>query len=703
MASENKPMREPQGSNRERVSSQGQSKFRFGNYDLIRRIDVGGMGEVYLAHQRTAFDREVAIKIIRSDLVHDTTARKRFLREAEVNAHLKHEHILPLFEFGEEQGRLFLVSPYIAGGTLSRRLQAGPLALSEVYQLFTALVKAVAYIHRRGVVHRDLKPNNILLDKEAISGEVYVRLIDFGIASLQGMAASPPLTTAGTEVGTLAYMAPERLSGIAAPSNDIFSLGIILYQMLTGQLPATEHRVTLPQPLEYVVNHCIAPLPSDRFGTAEDVLNAFEYAYQYLNASSSQKLASSTPPSLPVQGIDSAINGAKTPGSARNFQQQVGTLHYTSNYSPSPSIPASQPPQLKGFYHEDYASPTDNIVLSSAKDQRQISPSPAAGKPPRSPKPRRNPVLAIVTLLVAFLLLVAAGLFFFAELQPALVVKANVNLSPQVRLVKQVFHIKGSVSQQGVDVNTETIPIKTLSSSKNDSLSGQTTGQKCIVPPFFGCQKAVSQTDVDNLSSQLRQSLDRQITGDLRQQIHNQNGTQVGDIQFTDAPATANPAVGETSNSVTVSITGQQGQAAYILNHDAQDLARQLLKQEAQKLGANYMLLNALTQVGRPVIKGANSNGVSIDIAAAGDVEYQFSPDQIQSMQNAVTNKKGKDALVILKGQQGVDPATVTIRLSSGNTMPGDAQDIKINTVNPVNLPPVFLPKAMNGGRNDEL
>jgi hypothetical protein len=511
------------------------------------------------------------------------------------------------------------------------------------------------------------------------------------------MAASPPLTTAGTEVGTIAYMAPERLSGIAAPSNDIFSLGIILYQMLTGQLPAAEHHITLPQPLEYVVNHCIAPLPADRFGTAEDVLNAFEYAYQYLNASSSQKMASSALPSIPVQGIDSAINGANTSGSARNFQQQVGTLHYTGDFSPSPLIPASQPSQLTGFYQEDYASPTVNIDPSNAKDQRQVAPSPAAGKPPRSPKSRRNPVLAIVTLLVVFLLLAAAGLFYFAEVQQALAVKANVNVSPQVHFVQQVFHIKGSVSQQGVDVNTETIPIKTLSSSKNGSLSGQTTGQKCIVP-FFGCQQAVSQTDVDNLSSQLRQSLDRQIIGDLRQQIHNQNGTLVGDIQFTDAAATANPAVGETGNSVTVSITGQQGQAAYILNHEAQDLARQLLKQEAQKLGANYILLNSLTQVGQPVIKSTNSNGVSIDIAAAGDAEYQFSPDQIQSMQNAMTNKKEKDALVILKRQQGVDPATVTIRLSSGITMPGDAQDIKIITINPVNFPPVFLPKAMNEG-----
>src|SRR2546421_6892760 len=194
---------------------QEESLPRFGNYDLVRRIDVGGMGEVYLAHQRSAFGRDVAIKIIRSDLVHDVTARARFLREAEVSAHLKHEHILPLFEFGEDQGRLFLVTPYIEGGTLARHLKRGPLTLTEVHLLFVPLVQAVAYIHRRGVIHRDLKPTNILLDEQ--DGQLYVRLIDFGIASLQGGAASAPLTTAGNEVGTVAYMAPERLSGVAAP------------------------------------------------------------------------------------------------------------------------------------------------------------------------------------------------------------------------------------------------------------------------------------------------------------------------------------------------------------------------------------------------------------------------------------------------------------------------------------------------------
>ena len=289
MREQHGPMKEQHG-----PVSESQNRRSFGNYDLVRRIDVGGMGEVYLAHQRSAFGREVAVKIIRSDLVHDITARKRFLREAEVSAHIKHEHILPLFEFGEEQGRLFLVTPYIAGGTLGHRLRSGPLSLSEVHQLFSALVQGVAYIHKRGVIHRDLKPSNILLDKEDETGQVYVRLIDFGIASLPGLVGGDAqLTTAGHEMGTIAYMAPERLDGVAAPSNDIYSLGIILYQMLTGQLPDNSSMMTLPQPLDAVMKRCIAQNPADRYASADELLRAFEYAYRAVRSTSTPAASAS--------------------------------------------------------------------------------------------------------------------------------------------------------------------------------------------------------------------------------------------------------------------------------------------------------------------------------------------------------------------------------------------------------------------------
>ena len=272
---------------------------QFGNYELVRRIAVGGMGEVYLARQHTAFGREVAIKIIRSDLMHDVVARKRFLREAEVGAYLKHDHILSMVEFGEEQGRLFIVTPYIKGGTLAQRLERGALSLAEVHELFSSLMQAVSYLHKRDVIHRDLKPSNILLDKEEDSGRVYVRLIDFGIAAMKGSQMSAPLTVAGEEMGTEAFMAPERINGSVSSSNDIYSLGIILYLMLTGHLPEDGDAQPLPQPLERIVIRAAAQDPEDRFAGVEDMAQAFEIAYRSLTSS---RIPSVAPvPVIPVE------------------------------------------------------------------------------------------------------------------------------------------------------------------------------------------------------------------------------------------------------------------------------------------------------------------------------------------------------------------------------------------------------------------
>ena len=699
MAFENKPIREQQSATNEQRSSvnQGQNKFRFGNYDLVRRIDVGGMGEVYLARQRSVFDREVAIKIIRSDLVHDSIARKRFLREAEVNAHIKHEHILPLYEFGEDQGRLFLVTPYIAGGTLSRRLHAGPLSLSEVHQLFTALVKAVAYIHRRGVVHRDLKPSNILLDEEENTGEIYVRLIDFGIATIQGMAASPPLTTDGTSMGTLAYMAPERLSGIAAPSNDIFSLGVILYQMLTGQLPEAEHRVSLPQPLEYVVNRCIAPLPERRFATGEEVLNAFEHAYENLNASPQKKAPSlAVPPVPPLPGTTAAtitpsrVITPRLAGAAGNFRQEVKTLQRSEEIAPS------RPQNPSGFTPNDYASPTVSFDVSNVQAQRiqqpvADAPAPIPTKPVRPSKARRNPFFALISFFIVLILLAIAGLFFF-EFQSAVMASANISFSPQVHTISQVFHIKGSLAQSRVDINTATIPVKTLASSKTGSQAGDTS-QTCILPGF-GCQNLVTSDDVGRISGQLKQNLDSQVSQNLKSQLEGLGANQVGSKVFTTTSATSDPQVGTESQTVTVTMT-EQGQVAYFLNHDAQDLARLLLNQQVQKLGPNYILIGSYTQIGQPVVDGVDNSGlVSIKIAAASLVQYQFPPAQLSGIKNAIKGKKIKDAISYMKQQPGVDANTVAIHVTVGDTMPGDIQHMRIKSINPANYPPVQLPKV---------
>lgn len=706
MREQHGPIKEQHGSGFDALS-RGQVityPHRFGNYDLERRIDVGGMGEVYLARQRSAFDREVAIKIIRSDLVHDMTARRRFLREAEVNAHIKHEHILSLYEFGEEQGRLFLVTPYIAGGTLSRRLQKGPMTLSEVHQLFTALVHAVAYIHRRGVVHRDLKPSNILLDSEENSDRVYVRLIDFGIATIQGAAASPPLTTAGTEMGTLAYMAPERMSGIAAPSNDIFSLGIILYQMLTGVLPGSqtgrpgdEPKATLPKPLAYVVNRSIAPRLEERFATAEELLEAFEHAYQLLITAEEevvppvQRTGANRTNTVTRRRVERAEEGSDTGRINGNVRTEGRTASRVDTLSPAPQNPDT-------FIEADYAAPTVNFAAHTFDaqgvfdvDALQTAPPLKSNKTPVVPRPkkRRNPVVAVVTVLIVIVLLVMAGLLYFG-LQTVITPTATVNIAPKVEVVQAVYRITAQPLLKTSSLATASIPAKLLPESKTDARSGPTTGQSCIFG-IFNCQPTVDESDVNNLAVQLRQSLQAQITTDLQRQLQLNNGTAIGTIQFADGAVTPNPDVGATSKTVTVSMT-EQGSLNYYKAVDAQNMARQLLQQQVQRSGPNRNLLNASIVIGQPVITAVNSTGIVLSVAAGGDVQYQISSLQLHDIVNHLKSMKLQDALAYMKQQPGIDPASVKIHLSIGDTMPGNTQQITIIPINPAAIPSFNLP-----------
>ncbi len=706
---------------------------RFGNYDLERRIDVGGMGEVYLARQRSAFDREVAIKIIRPDLVHDMTARRRFLREAEVNAHIKHEHILALYEFGEEQGRLFLVTPYIAGGTLSRRLHKGRMPLSEVHQIFTALVKAVAYIHRRGVIHRDLKPSNILLDQEENNDRVYVRLIDFGIATIQGMAASPPLTTAGTEMGTLAYMAPERMSGIAAPSNDIFSLGIILYQMLTGHTPgdnpdADSINRSLPAPLAYVVNRSIAPRIDERFASADELLQAFERAYQSLIASqvkSSQIRERTGPhrsPDAAATNIETVTHRrtARVEGAIPDLITSAGervpaeSANYTNGSSTSEGKMASRidtlspiPQRPSRFEENDYGAPTVNFEVPGLDEQESFDlfsplaqnqdalpiapPIPFKPQKPSHTKKRRNPIFAIITLLIVIVLIVMASLFYF-EIQPLIAPTATINLGPKVQPISTLFHITAQPSLKSSNLATASIPALLLNQDKVASRSGPTTGQNCPIPFLpINCQQTVQESDVNSLAVQLRQILQTQITTYLRQQLQIHNGTSIGTTQFTDLAVTPDPAIGTTSNTVTVSMT-ERGSMYYYIPTDAQNMARQLLQQQVQRSEPNYVLLNSSIEIGQPTVTGLNSSGIVLSIAAGGDMQYSLTPALLHDIANHVKGMKLEDAQVYLKQQPGIDSTSVSIHLSTGNTMPGNTQQITIIPVNSTTLPPFNLP-----------
>src|SRR5947199_2957719 len=153
---------------------------QLGNFDVIRRIRVGGMGAVYEGKQRTAFDRRVAIKVILGNYATDRDMRRRFVREARTVARLHHPHILPLIEYGDEQGILYLVMPLIEGGTLTSYLRHNLPDLTEVKAIYQQLLDAVEYAHDEGLIHRDIKSSNVLLEMRR-NGPPHVYLADFGL------------------------------------------------------------------------------------------------------------------------------------------------------------------------------------------------------------------------------------------------------------------------------------------------------------------------------------------------------------------------------------------------------------------------------------------------------------------------------------------------------------------------------------------
>lgn len=221
-----------------------------GRYVIKKEIGQGGMATVYLASD-PRFERDVAIKVLPPHFLHDIRFRARFEREARIVAGLQHPAIVPVYDFGEDQGQPYLVMALMTGGSLEERLREGPLSLTEIERIIGRLAPGLDAAHKRGVVHRDLKPANILFDQW---DEPY--LTDFGIVKLTEADATM-LTTTGGIIGTPAYMSPEQVQGAEIDGrSDIYALGVILFQMLTRQLP---YNATTPIGLAY--KHVIEPIP----------------------------------------------------------------------------------------------------------------------------------------------------------------------------------------------------------------------------------------------------------------------------------------------------------------------------------------------------------------------------------------------------------------------------------------------------------
>ena len=223
--------------------------LKFGRYVIKAELGRGGMATVYHAYD-PRFEREVALKVLPREMLHDPQFRTRFEREAKTIAMLEHPAIVPVYDFGEEDGQPYFVMRFMTGGSLSDRMKKGPISVQEVASLFDRLASALDEAHAKGIIHRDLKPGNILFDQY---GEPYVS--DFGIAKITSGETN---VTGSAIVGTPAYMSPEQAQGEGIDGrSDIYGLGVILFELLTGQQPY--HGDT---PMSVVIKHITEQVPN---------------------------------------------------------------------------------------------------------------------------------------------------------------------------------------------------------------------------------------------------------------------------------------------------------------------------------------------------------------------------------------------------------------------------------------------------------
>ncbi|MGE5142869.1 MAG: protein kinase domain-containing protein [Acidobacteriota bacterium] len=275
---------------------------RIGSYEILSPLGAGGMGEVYRARDRK-LDRDVAVKVLPAIVANDADSLARFEREAKVVAALSHPNILAIFDFGTQDGVAYAVTELLEGETLRGKLDSGPVSPRQAVDWALQIAKGLSAAHGRGVIHRDLKPDNVFVTKDG-----HVKILDFGLAKrVEGESpdskTSAPTgsghTAPGTVMGTMGYMSPEQLRGLPVDHrSDIFSFGAILYEMLSGRKAfkkdtasdtisavlrddppeLTQSGRNVSPALDHIVRHCLEKDRDNRFGTAKDVVFALSEA-----------------------------------------------------------------------------------------------------------------------------------------------------------------------------------------------------------------------------------------------------------------------------------------------------------------------------------------------------------------------------------------------------------------------------------------
>jgi serine/threonine protein kinase len=366
------------------------SPDKIGRYEIKQELGQGGMATVYQAYDPN-FERDVAIKVLPHALLHDPQFRARFEREAKMIAMLEHPAIVPVYDFGEQDGQPFIVMRYMSGGSLSDVIKRGPISAEETSRFIARLAPALDVAHSRGIIHRDLKPGNVLYDQY---GNAF--LSDFGIAH---QSQENGLTLTGTAiVGTPAYMSPEQIQGEKNIDgrSDIYALGILVYQMLTGQTPYHADtpgklmmmhvlepvpqilaiRGDLPPALEPVMEHALAKQPADRFGTAGEFSAAFDAAIHCGPAvSADAQIMLTRGADVTMISVPTArqAGGTVTP----NYRPITGSLpqpvvHPTPEPDRPPTHPPTQLPRVSLPFQHPAPTVASNPLIAAPAPTRRL-------------------------------------------------------------------------------------------------------------------------------------------------------------------------------------------------------------------------------------------------------------------------------------------------------------------------------------------
>lgn len=313
---------------------------KLGVYEITEEIGKGGMATVYRAYQ-PSMDRHVAIKIIRASILGDEIGRDRFQREAKLIAKLEHPHLLPVYDFDGAHDPPYIVMRYLEGGTLKKVMEAGALPQEEMLYMLRQVATALDYAHRQGVVHRDLKPSNIMIDRE---GNAFIA--DFGIARVSD--AAKDLTGTGNVIGTPGYMAPEQARGKGEVDGraDVYSLGVIAYELLAGRGPfdresaveelmahlqqpvpdITEFNDELASGVNAVVQTALSKDPDSRYSTTGEMVEALEKALKKQASHAPSELRSLTQ-SFATEQLAALEQATPEPQTPSDVQRQMTALY----------------------------------------------------------------------------------------------------------------------------------------------------------------------------------------------------------------------------------------------------------------------------------------------------------------------------------------------------------------------------------------